>query len=223
MQNIDYCSLLIRFNRNILYTLLDFSCTETIFLSIALINKDFHMKTRDYIQISQTLQIKDTNFLFAPIFPKVENMTLHCMPHLGSISIYFPESLQNLKIYYAPITSVNFPNTPRNLRSFKSYYTVFPDLYLPSLASGSLKILKINLCESKSREYEHLIQWDHLEELYISCYNINEPLASAIINHNGLKNYTLLILVFTIGKFYFQISYLWRDFIISQVSNSLSS
>ena len=196
MQTIDYYSLLIRFNRNILSTMFDFLCTETMFLSIALINKHFHLKTQEYIQISQTIQIKDTNLPHAPLFPKVENMTLHSTSHLKSIAINFQDTLQSLKIYGSPSAKVTFANTPQHLRSFKGSYNTsysnkhlpFSSLYMPSLASGSLKKLKLNQCRSKPPEIEYLGQCNQLEELYVPyTYDIDEVLASSISNHRGLK------------------------------------
>ena len=195
MQNVGNCSLLKRLSNNILFTIFDFLCTETVFLSLALLNKDFRHKTRDYTKLSHTLQIKDTNFQSSPPFPKVENMILRFTNHQNPIEIHFQQSLQNLQIYGSINNNIHFSNTPQSLRYYKAAYAPpiyntslsVTFLYRPSLLLGSLKTLTLGQCLSRPQEIDFLNQCTQLEELCMpfDC-NIDEKLACAILNHRGL-------------------------------------
>lgn len=172
MQASNSYSLLKRFSRNILFTVFDFLCTETVFLSVSVINKLFHQKVLDYILVSQTIQVNSRHVSALSLFRHVANMTIHCVNQKVRSAVFFPSSLEHLKIYGDLDNSLALSNFPENLKSFQITSIVNSShvnlLYLPSLRNGTLKRLKVvksNLVDV-NEIYSHLQQ--PLEDVTLS-------------------------------------------------------
>ena len=207
MEEINCYSLLKKFSRNILYTIFDFLCTETVFLSVALINKLFYNKTHEYILVSHTLELADINYPYIPVFPRVVNLTIHFKSHKKVINISLHHTLENLKFYGCPSQGVTFEQHSSHLISFKFPITTIynnpynwqinknineiHNLFLPSYKNLTLKILK-----SDTFNKDFFLQnseCNQLEEITLPySVDFSEEFASQIINQKQLKKLMFL-------------------------------
>jgi hypothetical protein len=215
-------SMLMKFNRNILFTMFDFLPTETVFLSIALINQLLYSKVRDYLLVAETIELKDLNYPICPIFPRANNMILHITNHNKDIEICLPKTLQFLRVYYSNNSKVVVKKINAELEAL-SQISMIPgnsQIRISDLLENPSRLKKIKL---NTRRYDSIIDRldiqtrNKIEELYIcipsfpassimgiiSCQNLQKLTICGILSVpldiqllSGLKNLTYLKLDF---------------------------
>ncbi|OMJ92475.1 hypothetical protein SteCoe_4820 [Stentor coeruleus] len=194
MEKINYYSFLRVVSKNILFTIFDFLSTETVFLSLGLINKHFHTKTKDYQKIARTAELKYTNYPLSPIFPFIENLVFHITSTIKEISISLPSTLVNLKLLGNSPSKFTLESIPNNLQSFKHSSYENQDcqsnkIYLNSLQNRTLKVLKIyKIFNFEVLTYLETNRLTHLEEIYLplKC-NLDENTISLLLPNERLK------------------------------------
>lgn len=97
MERIDHYALLRKLSRNILFTIFDFLPTETVYLSLQLINNHFYEKVKNYQKIARTVELKYINYPLSPVFPCIENLVFHMANTYKQVIIKLPDTLVNLK------------------------------------------------------------------------------------------------------------------------------
>ncbi|OMJ92463.1 hypothetical protein SteCoe_4804 [Stentor coeruleus] len=194
MENINYYDLLRKFSRNILYTIFDFLPTDTVFLSLSLINKHFNLKVKNYQKIARTVELKYMSYPLSPIFPCIENFVFHMANTYKKVILKLPDTLINLKFIGNLSPNITLEGIPSHLQSFKysSFETQDNDLnniYITSLKTRTLKVLKIyKRGDFEVLTYLETYRLTQFEEIYlpIEC-KLDEATISLLLPNERLK------------------------------------
>jgi hypothetical protein len=180
-----------KFSNNVLYSMFDFLCTETVFLSVSLVNKLFYNKTKNYIKVAGTVQIKDSNYSIMPVFPLVSIMDLRLTNSNSQIHIALPVKLERITIS-GIYNQLGFTQYPANLTSIKisiknSNSNNIKNNFNPSFESGNLKKVKISGFGIRFSDIINVFKNKALEELNIFLTGNDSIPVELISSLNSLR------------------------------------